>query len=144
MNTAEVLVDQLSQVGVTATLKEVEWETWLSEVYSGRNFESTVVGFDASALTADAMLARWMSDSSKNMINYSNPEYDEVMAKAQASTDDAEQTALYRQALEILADTAANVYIQDMADFVAIKTNLEGFTFYPLYVMDMATIYYAD
>lgn len=144
VNTAEVLVDQLSQVGVTATLKEVEWETWLSEVYSGRNFESTVVGFDASALTADAMLARWMSDSSKNMINYSNPEYDEVMAKAQASTDDAEQTALYRQALEILADTAANVYIQDMADFVAIKTNLEGFTFYPLYVMDMATIYYAD
>ena len=103
-----------------------------------------MVGFDASALTADAMLARWMSDSSKNMINYSNPEYDEVMAKAQASTDDAEQTALYRQALEILADTAANVYIQDMADFVAIKTNLEGFTFYPLYVMDMATIYYAD
>ncbi len=143
VNTAEVISEQLAAVGVSAPLKEVEWETWLSETYSGRNFAATVIGFDASALTADAMLARWMSDSSKNMINYANPEYDEVMKKAQQTVDDAEKTKLYKQALEILADTAANVYIQDMADFVAVKKGLEGFTFYPIYVMDMSTLYWS-
>ena len=141
---AEVIVEQLAAIGITATLKEVEWETWLSDVYSGREFESTVIGFDASAMTADAMLARWVSDNSKNMINYNNPEYDTVMAQAQACVDDNEQTALYKQALKILADTAANVYIQDLADFVAIKSNLAGYEFYPIYVMDMSTIYYVD
>ena len=143
VNAAEVIVEQLAAVGITATLKEVEWETWLSDVYGGRDFETTVIGFDASAMTADAMLARWMSDNGKNMINYNNPEYDQVMAKAQSTFDDAEQTALYKQALEILADTAANVYIQDLADFVAIKTNLEGFEFYPIYVIDLSTVYFA-
>jgi peptide/nickel transport system substrate-binding protein len=90
------------------------------------------------------MLARWVSDSSKNMINYSNSQYDDVMAQAQACVDDEEQTALYKQALEILSETAANVYIQDLADFVAIKSNLAGYEFYPIYVMDMSTIYYTD
>lgn len=144
MNTAEVIVEQLARVGITATISPVEWETWLSEVYSGRNFQSTVVGFDAAALSAGALLDRWVSDNGKNMINYNNAQYDQLMAQAAACADDAEQTQLYKDAAKVLADTAANVYIQDMADFVAIKQDLDGFQFYPLYVMDMATIHYVD
>ena len=78
------------------------------------------------------------------MINYSNADYDAAYAAAQSTVDDAEQTALYKQCLEILSDTAANVYLQDLADFVAINPNLQGFEFYPLYVMDMAKLYFVD
>ena len=38
----------------------------------------------------------------------------------------------------ILADDAANVYIQDMASEVALRKSYSGFEFYPLYVLDMA------
>ena len=96
MNVAQVLVEQLAQVGITATIKPVEWETWLSETYMGRDFESTVVGFDAATLSAGALLNRWMSDNENNMINYDNPEYDAIMEKANTTTDDAEQTKLYK------------------------------------------------
>ena len=53
-----------------------------------------------------------------------------------------EQTKYYKQCLQILSDTAANVYTQDLADFVAINPKLEGFKFYPLYVMDMSLLSY--
>ena len=142
VNTAEVIVEQLKEVGITATVDKVEWATWLSDVYGGRQYQSTVVGFDASTLTAEAMLARYQSDASKNMFNYSSAEFDETYAKAFAATDDAEATALYRQCLKILADTAANVYIQDMAEFVVIRGTLTGYQFYPMYVMDMSTVRY--
>lgn len=142
VDTATVLAEQLNAVGVKAELQLVDWNTWLEDVYGGRNFEATVVGFDTSTLNAGGMLARWVSDSSKNMINYQNADYDAAFAAAQATADDAEQTALYKQCLQILSDTAANVYLQDMADFVAINPALDGYTFYPLYVMDMSTIYY--
>ena len=142
VDTAVVLAEQLSQVGVKAEIQLVDWNTWVSDVYGGRQFEATVVGFDSSTLTASGMLARWVSDNGKNMINYSNAEYDAVFASAQSATDDAEQTALYRQCLQILSDTAANVYLQDLADFVAINPALDGYTFYPLYVIDMSKIYY--
>lgn len=142
VDTAQVITEQLSKVGITATIKEVEWNTWLSDVYQNRKFEATVIGFDASSLTARAMLERWTTGNSKNMINYSNSDYDAAFKKAVASTDDAEQTTLYKQCEKILADDAANVYIQDLADMVAIRKTLDGYKFYPLYVMDMSTIHY--
>ena len=76
------------------------------------------------------------------MINYNNPDYDAAFAAAQASVDEQERTTQYKRCLQILSDTAANVYLQDLADFVAINPALEGYQFYPLYVMDMSTIRY--
>ena len=143
VNTALVLKEQLAEVGITAEIEQIDWNSWLTDVYSGREFEGTVVGFDASYLSASAMLARWVSDNGKNMINYNNSEYDQVFAEAQACTDDAQQTELYKRCLSILSETAANVYLQDLADFVAINPDLKGFEFYPLYVMDMSTLYFA-
>lgn len=144
VDTAVVLVEQLKAVGIDAQIQQVEWNTWLTEVYGNRNFEATVCGFDASTLNASALLARWVSDNDKNMINYNNALYDETFAQAQSAADEAEQTALYKQCLEILSDTAANVYLQDLADFVAVNPELQGFTFYPLYVIDMSCLYFAD
>lgn len=142
MNVGEVLVEQLAQVGITATIEPVEWETWLTEVYAGRNFESTVIGFDAATLNAGALLNRWMSTNESNMINYDNPDYDAVMEKAAACTDEEQQTELYKEAASILTETAANVYIQDLADFMLVKSDLDGYQFYPMYVMDLSSVHY--
>lgn len=142
VNTAVVLAEQLKAVGITAQIQQVDWNTWVSEVYGNRDFEATVVGFDASTLSASSLLARWTSDNGKNMINYNNPDYDAAFAAAQASVDEQERTTQYKRCLQILSDTAANVYLQDLADFVAINPALEGYQFYPLYVMDMSTIRY--
>ena len=142
VNTATVLVEQLKAVNINAEIQLVDWNTWVSDVYGNRNFEATVCGFDSSALNASGMLARWVSDNGKNMINYNNSEYDQTYAAAQVMVDDAEQTALYNRCLEILSETAANVYLQDLADFVAINPELEGFEFYPLYVIDMSKLAY--
>ena len=77
------------------------------------------------------------------MINFASEEYDQAFAAAQSATDEAEQTKYYKQCLQILSDTAANVYTQDLADFVAINPKLEGFKFYPMYVMDMSLLSYS-
>lgn len=144
IDTAVVLVEQLAAVGVTAEIQLVDWNTWLSDVYGGRKFEATVVGFDSSTLNASGLLARWVSGNDKNMINYSNAEYDAAFAAAQNTTDDAEQTAQYKRCLTILSDTAANVYLQDLADFVAINPAVQGYEFYPLYVIDMSKLSFME
>lgn len=141
IDTAQVLAEQLKTIGVNAEIQLIEWESWLSDVYAGRNYEATVVGLDASALTARAMLERFTSTSSKNFTNYSNEAYDEAFAKAVASTDEDEQTADYKECEKILTEDAANVYIQDMASLVALNKKFAGYEFYPLYVQDMAKIY---
>ena len=139
---AQVIIEQLAQVGVTAEIEWVDWSTWLERVYAGRDFETTICGFTASTLTASALLSRWQSDAGNNMISYSNAEYDETYAAATAATDDDEATALYKECLKILSDTAANVYIQDLGEFVVLNPAYDGYTFYPMYMIDLSTIQY--
>ena len=142
MDTAQVIVEQLKAVGINAAIQPVTWESWVQDTYSNRQFQSTVVGVDASNMPARAMLERFVSTASRDFINYNNADYDALFAQAQACYDDGEQTALYRAMEKNLAENAANVYIQDMADFVAVRDGLEGPSFYPIYVLDLSTIHY--
>ncbi len=142
VNTALVLAEQLKKVGINASVQEVEWNTWLTDVYQGRKFQATVSGFDASTLTASALLGRFESTSKKNMCNYASETFDKYLREANASTDDARRTELYRAASKCLSDDAANVYLQDLADFVAIRATLSGYQFYPIYVMDLSKVTY--
>ena len=141
MDTAEVVAEQLREAGIRVTIQPVEWSTWLDTIYNGRQFQATVVGVDAANMTARAMLERFTSDHAKNFINYSNPAYDALFQQAINATDEATQTDLYKQMETMLADTAANVYIQDLSDLVAMRQDLGGLKFYPIYVLDLSTVY---
>ena len=141
VDTAQIIVEQLKEINVNATINLVEWDTWVSEAYVGRNFEATVVGVDASTLTARAMLERFTSDNGKNFINFNSEAYDTAFFNAINSTDDAEKTQYYKECEQILAQEAANVYIQDMASLVVLNNKYGGYQFYPLYVQDFASLY---
>ena len=141
MDTAEVVAEQLREAGINVTIQPVEWSTWLDTIYNGRQFQATVVGVDAANMTARAMLERFTSDYAKNFINYSTPAYDALFQQAINATDEATQTDLYKQMETMLADTAANVYIQDLCDLVAMRQDLGGLKFYPIYVLDLSTVY---
>lgn len=141
MDTAEVVAEQLREAGIRVTIQPVEWSTWLDTIYNGRQFQSTLVGVDAANMTARAMLERFTSDYGKNFINYNNPAYDALFQQAINATDEAAQTDLYKQMETMLADTAANVYIQDLSDLVAMRQDLGGLKFYPIYVLDLSTVY---
>lgn len=144
MDTAEVVAEQLREAGINVTIQPVEWSTWLDTIYNGRQFQATVVGVDAANMTARAMLERFTSDYGKNFINYNNPAYDVLFQKAINAQDEAEQTDLYKQMETMLADTAANVYIQDLCDLVAMRQDLGGLKFYPIYVLDLSTVYFTQ
>lgn len=144
VETAQVLAEQFKQIGVTAEIQLVEWESWINDVYLGREYQSTVIGVDASSLTAKALLGRFESTADNNFINYSNPLYDETLQLALSETDDEKKTTYYKECLKILAEDAANVYIQDLPEFVAYNKKYAGYEFYPLYVQDISKMYLVE
>ena len=143
VDTAEVLKMQLEEIGLKVTILPVEWGVWLSDVYNGRDFQSTITGLTSDNMTARKLLERFGTEAGNNFCNYSNAEFDGFLARALSAKDDAEQTALYRAMERNLTENAANVYLQDMADLVAVRKGLEGLTFYPLYVLDVSSLRWA-
>ncbi len=105
-----------------------------------RQYEATLIGVDASSLTAGAMLDRFRSDADNNFTNYSNKDYDALYEKLYSASTDDERTAIYKDLEKNLADNAANIYIQDMVEFIALSDKYEGYTFYPMYVQDFSKI----
>ena len=142
VDTGLVLAQQLSAVGITANVEEVAWETWVSDVYKGRNYQTTVSGIAASDMTAREMLVRYTTDHSKNFINFSDEEFDDAVARAMATMDMDEQVTLYKRAQEILNEQAASLWLQDLCDLAVLRPELDGMVFYATYVLDMSTIYY--
>jgi len=124
--TAEVLKEQLGAVGVQVNLNEMEWGAFLKE---NENFKT------------EAFHMRWAADypdpqdflsllltttGTQNYTGYSNPQYDALCRQADAETDPAKRTALYRQAEKIVVDDAPWVPLYFQKDLELMKPYVSG------------------
>ena len=141
IDTAQVVAEQLKEIGVNVRVESIEWASWHSDVYKGEKYQGTIIGLDSNLAPGD-ILRFYPSTSSKNFMNYNNPEFDRIYAEAAAEADDAKKIADYKLLQKMLCDDAAAVFIQNPALMVAVKDTLSGYTFYPLFVQEMSTIYY--
>ena len=101
-----------------------------------------MIGLAASDMTARSLLSRFNSKADNNFVSYHSDEYDRLYDEAVSMFDDEKQTGLYRAMERNLTENAAAVYIQDMSDLVAVRRELKGLVFYPLYILDVSTLYW--
>ena len=141
VDTAQVIVNQLAAAGISAAIKLVDWATWLSEVYSGRKYQATIISLDANTVSPRSFLSRYHSGSSGNFINFKNRDFDKVFGAALAEADEGKRNSLYRECQRVISENSASVYIQDILGFrVFAAGRFGGIVNYPLYVIDFATI----
>ena len=141
--TAQIIAENLAEVGITANIELVEFTTWYSDCYVDRNYEATVVAVDGT-LAPSSYFSKNVSTASNNFTNYSNPEFDEVYEQALAETDLDKKVDYYRQLQKILSDDAASIYCQDPSNLLAINADLEGYEFYPISAQDMSIVKFKD
>ena len=140
MDTAQVIINQLKEIGINASIESVDWSTWLSNTYTNRQYEATVISVDGTNITAKSYLGRYVSTADKNFVNYSSSEYDSVYAAAVTEPNEEKRNNLYKQAQQILSRDAASVYIQDISRIYVLRKGFTGIVNYPLYVIDLSTI----
>ena len=141
VDSAQVIVEELKKIGVTANIEQVDWATWLEKVYSNRDYEATIISLDGSIASPTAFLARYVSDAHNNFVNFSSEAYDEAYAAATAATDEEARAAGFKECQRILNEEAASVYIQDIANILVYNEKFDGYAGYPLYAVDFAAIY---
>lgn len=141
IDTAQVLSDMLSKVGITLNIELIEWGQWLETVYTGGNYETTIIGL-AGKLDPHEIFVRYESSYPKNFYHFKNKDYDELIATALRETDPVKRASLYKEAQQFLADEAVAVYIMDPHFIVASKPNLKGYTPYPAPYFDATKLYY--
>lgn len=127
---------------VDLTLVNQEWKTYLETKKAG-NFDVARAGWVADYNEASAMLDLKQTTHGNNDGKYSNPKYDELMAKSRQVANAEERNKIYAQAEAILAEDQplANIYQYVMPRLV--KTHVGGYPNNPLdnlYTKDMFII----
>jgi peptide/nickel transport system substrate-binding protein len=142
VDTAQVLVNQLRKIGINPSIKLVDWATWLSDIYRGRQYEATIISLDGNNTSPRSFLSRYLSNAGSNFLNFKSDAYDRVYREAQIEGDEAKRVALYQEAQRIISENAASVYIQDIRSFQAFpRGRFAGVVHYPLYAVDFSTMY---
>jgi peptide/nickel transport system substrate-binding protein len=136
----EIIADQLKDVGINLKLEIVEWGAWLSDIYGGRKYQLTVVGF-VGHLDPDPMMNKHASDHNRNFWNYNNPEVDALLAEGRETVGFEARKSIYDRIQMLLAQDAVSLYIQDPHNVVGMKKDVEGYKMYPLYVVDLRDVY---
>lgn len=143
VNTGLMIKDMLDEIGVNAEIEQIEWATWLEDVYSDRKFQSTIVGMGGK-VDPDKVLNRYESSYKRNMYNYNNPEYDKLIAEGKIETDQEKRVEIYKQCQQYLVDDAVCVYTMDTSNMKFANAKLGGIKNYPAYFINMSALYWME
>lgn len=117
---ATYITSQLAEVGIQVTVDELEFPaTWIQQVMVESNYDMTIV---AHVETRDIAL---FADPNYYW-HYNNPEFQSLIAEADAAPTDTEQIALMKQAAKILADDGAADFLWLLPQLVVTKADVAG------------------
>lgn len=138
-NVAQVVVENLKEVGIDVEIEVVEWGVWLERIYQGRDYDMTIIDFTGE-LSAYETIERYQSDASGNLFNFSNDEFDGLMKDVLTESNIDSQIEIYHRAQEILSEEAAAVYLADYQIIWALHPDLEGYKLYPYFFHDLSEV----
>ena len=143
VSTAQIIAEELKAVGIDARLQLVEWGSWLDDVYTNGNYETTVIGLTGK-LDPYEILTRFVSDYSRNFFHYDNSEFDTLIEEAMVESDESERIRLYKECQMILTEDAVCVWTCDPNLVIATRKDLKGYKAYPLTFTDISALYYEE
>lgn len=149
---AEVIAEQLKEVGIEAEIDVKEWSTIVQE-WGGLTPEEFnqgifIMGAGPSTLDADWGLRPNYTTAKTNEQNYgfySNKEYDEVVMKAMSETDPEKRKALYKRAQEIFyLEDPAGMWLYDQYSIIVTRDTVKGVNVHPLSLTTFEKAYVED
>lgn len=121
VNAGNMVQNMLKQVGIQAKIQLVDWGTWISQVYRGKDYDVTIIGHTGQ-LDPDSRLS-----SEMEYTNYNNPEMTKLIQEAAITPDVEKRKTLYAEVQRIMAEDAAMGFLGTMNGLMAMRSNVQGF-----------------
>jgi peptide/nickel transport system substrate-binding protein len=135
---AEMIVSQLAEVGIKATIQIVD-NAGFNALMGNRKapgdnmpYGMFIMGYGPSSVDADDLRRTWITSPDGNNNNnygwYSNKDFDRIMTEEAGTMDDAKRKELLKQAMQIIyIDDPSAVYTNDRVLSYAMKDKVVGF-----------------
>ena len=130
----EIIAAELAEIGITAKIENVEWAQWLSNTFTNKNYDLTIISHVEPLDIA-------IYANPNYYFQYDSKEFQAIIARWQAAGD----LASYKQALvdaqHKLADDSVNGFLFQLPNPVIADANLVGlWKNAPIYANDVAAM----
>jgi peptide/nickel transport system substrate-binding protein len=124
VRSAEVITSQFAKVGIRATIQQIEWGQWLSQVFclapcQNPDYDMSIIGhaeaWDIGNFANPKYYFRWDS-----------ADFQKLFQESQVTVDDKKRRELYVKMQEMLADEAPAVWLYMHPRLVVTKKGVTG------------------
>jgi peptide/nickel transport system substrate-binding protein len=120
---AQVIVEQLSKIGIKANLKTPEWSIFNTDYKNGK-YPIYLTG-RGSLTDADTLFQQYFrTGMTRRTLGYSNPKLDEILEAQQQTFDVKKREKLLWEAHKIILDDAPAVPLWNAMDIYAYRSDL--------------------
>ncbi|MCX5116000.1 ABC transporter substrate-binding protein [Micromonospora sp. NBC_00362] len=127
---AQALQSMVKDGGFDLKINPVEYSSLLDEQDRG-NFELLQLGW-SGRIDPDANITNFVgTGASQNVAGYSNPQLDTVLTQARQAGDVEERRKLYGQAVALLQQDDALIYLYRQRNLTAVSKQIQGLQVYP-------------
>jgi peptide/nickel transport system substrate-binding protein len=117
---APIVISQLAEVGITVQDSNVDFATWISNVFTNHDFDLTIINH------VEPRDAPTLFGNPDYYIGYDNAAVRDLFAKADTETTDEAADADYRQALDQIATDAPVVWLWSFPNLIVADANVQG------------------
>jgi peptide/nickel transport system substrate-binding protein len=130
----EIFAAELSRVGVRATVRTLEWASFIERVDSGR-YEAASLAWSAADPNPDPYYY-WHSSQAAprglNSVFYRSPEADRLMEEARREREEGRRRELYHRLHRLLRDDSPVVFVVNASQKYAFRKRVRGLVSSPL------------
>ncbi|MGC0054353.1 peptide ABC transporter substrate-binding protein [Brucella pituitosa] len=126
-NTMAALANMLDNIGIKATLNEVEGTTFYNYLQEKGMFDITRDGWIGDYNDPNSFLELYTTGNYFNYAEWSNKDYDALMAKSATTTDLAERAKILAEAEKILLDEGAVVPLMYYSSTALVADRVQGY-----------------
>lgn len=145
MDIAEIVQNQLKEIGIEAEVKVIEWGAYLDGTANGEH-DMFILGWVTVTGDPDyglyALFHSSQHGAAGNRTFYSNARVDELLDTARGTADPAAREAAYKEAQEIIRDEAPWIFTWTGEDLTGTRSNVKGFTQHPAGHHKLAGVYF--
>jgi peptide/nickel transport system substrate-binding protein len=126
---AEMVQEQLKQVGIKVDIHVVEWAAFIKEFVKPRKFEVLMLGLGGGGSDPDQYVIWHSSQTGPDQMNrtgYANPEVDRLLEQGKASCHQKDRLPHYIRIQEILAEDLPMIFLYSRDGMSVAASRLRG------------------
>ena len=125
LKTGEIVKEQLAQIGIQMTIRQVEVTVW-SDRFVKKQYQITSA-YQERTIDPDNFYSLLLThDASLNVTGYNNPRFDALVKQARTSTDFSARKALYSKVRAIMYDDVPNIFVHYETLNYAMQPRVQG------------------